>query len=73
MMLHQESQKRKEKEEKNTKENGKKKSHTVCHFDNTYFHGSMRPNVVTIVKPWACRIGVRVKLWIKWLVKQKCF
>jgi hypothetical protein len=64
--------KEKEKEEKTTKEKGKK-SHIVCHFDGTYFYGSMRPNIVTPLKPYACHIGASVKIWTKWLVKQKCF
>jgi hypothetical protein len=51
MMLHQESQKRKKKKKKKHKRKGGKKNHTVHHFDNTHFHGSMRPNVVTLVKP----------------------
>jgi hypothetical protein len=69
MMLHQESQQNKH----THTQSREKKSHTLCHFDNTYFHGSTRPNVVTLLKPWACCIGVHVKLWIKRLVKQKCF
>jgi hypothetical protein len=28
---------------------------------------------VTPLKPYACHIGASVKIWTKWLVKQKCF